>query len=76
MTEVGKRMVMLDGVGRPRAVIETVELVQKSFLEVDASFAHDEGEGDRTLAYWRRAHETYFSRLGKFTPLVRAVPGR
>ena len=68
LTEVGKRMVMLDGAGRPRAVIETVELVQRGFAEVDASFAHDEGEGDRTLAYWRRAHEIYFSRLGQFTP--------
>jgi uncharacterized protein YhfF len=26
LTEVGKRMVMLDGTGRPHAVIETVEL--------------------------------------------------
>jgi uncharacterized protein YhfF len=68
LTEVGKRMVMLDGTGRLRAVIETVELMQRGFVEVDASFAHDEGEGDRTLAYWRRAHEIYFSRLGQFTP--------
>jgi uncharacterized protein YhfF len=68
LTEVGKRMVVLDGAGRPRAVIETVELVQTGFAEVDASFAHDEGEGDRTLAHWRRAHERYFSRLGQFTP--------
>jgi uncharacterized protein YhfF len=67
LTEVGKRMVVLDGAGRPRAVIETVELVQRGYGEVDAAFAHDEGEGDRTLASWRRAHETYFSRLGQFT---------
>jgi hypothetical protein len=40
LTEVGKRMVMLDGSGRPRAVIETVELTQRRFLEVDAAFAH------------------------------------
>ncbi len=68
LTDVGKRMVVLDGAGRPRAVIETVELTQHRFPDVDAAFAHDEGEGDRTLAYWRRAHENYFSRLGQFTP--------
>jgi uncharacterized protein YhfF len=28
-TEIGKRMVMLDGRGRPLAVIETVELAQR-----------------------------------------------
>ena len=68
LTEVGKRMVMLDGAGRARAVIETVELIERRFPDVDERFAYDEGEGDRTLAYWRNAHETYFSRLGQFAP--------
>ena len=68
LTDVGKRMVVLDGAGRPRAVIETVELTQHRFPDVDAAFANDEGEGDRTLAYWRRAHDVYFTRLGQFTP--------
>ena len=59
-THVGKRMVMLGGSGRPRAVIETVELTQRRFGDVDQAFAFDEGEGDRSLAYWREAHRTYF----------------
>lgn len=67
-TEVGKRWVMLDGVGRPRAVIETVELKQQRFDEVDAAHAFDEGEGDRTLVYWRAAHQRYFTRLGQYAP--------
>jgi uncharacterized protein YhfF len=61
-------MVMLDGTGRARAVIETVELTQRHFREVDAAFAYDEGEGDRLLLYWRSAHEMYFTRLGQFAP--------
>jgi len=52
-TAVGKRMVMLDGAGRPRAIVETVELTQRRFDEVDEAFAFDEGEDDRTLASWR-----------------------
>ena len=68
LSHVGKRMVMLDGAGRPRAVIETLEITQRRFGEVDESFAHDEGEGDRTLAYWRAAHERYFRRLSQFAP--------
>jgi len=67
-TRVGKRMVMLDGAGAPRAIVETVELTRRRFDEVDAAFAHDEGEGDRTLDDWRRAHRTYFTRLGQFAP--------
>ena len=67
-THVGKPMVMLDGAGRPAAVIETTELVMWRFDQVDAAFAFDEGEGDRTLAYWRRAHRKYFERQGTFAP--------
>jgi uncharacterized protein YhfF len=68
LTTPGKRMLVRDGKGRPRAVIETVELVQRRFGEVDAAFAYEEGEGDRTLAHWRSAHERYFRRLGQFSP--------
>jgi len=67
-TEPGKLMVMLDGNGRPLAIIETVELTLRRFDEVDASFAYDEGEGDRTFPSWREAHRRYFSRLDQFSP--------
>jgi uncharacterized protein YhfF len=67
-TEVGKRMVMLDGNGAPAAVVETVELIRRRFGEVDAAFAFDEGEGDRSLAWWRAAHQRYFTRRGTFAP--------
>jgi uncharacterized protein YhfF len=33
----------------------------KPFGAVDKSFAAAEGEGDRSLAYWREAHRRYFS---------------
>jgi uncharacterized protein YhfF len=65
-TRIGKRWVMLDGAGRPRAIIETTELEMRRFDEVDQAFAFDEGEGDRTLAYWRQAHCRYFTRRGEF----------
>lgn len=68
ITSVGKRMVMLDGSGVPRAILETVELIRKQFNEVDAAFAFDEGEGDRTLTDWRTAHQRYFQRQGTFSP--------
>src|SRR5262245_58084093 len=67
ITNVGKRMVMLDGAGNPRAVLETGELVQRRFSEIDKAFAFDEGEGDRTLTYWRTAHQRYFERQGMFS---------
>jgi uncharacterized protein YhfF len=62
----GERWIVLDGRGTPRCVIESTEVTYRRFGEVDAAFAHDEGEGDRSLAYWREAHLRYFTRLGKF----------
>jgi uncharacterized protein YhfF len=63
----GERWVVLDGRGNPRCVIESVEITYRHYNEVDAAFAFDEGEGDRSLAHWRNAHRTYFSRLGRFS---------
>ena len=68
MTHPGKRWVVRDGSGIPVAVIETTELTQRRFDEVDAAFAFEEGEGDCTLAFWRRAHRNYFGRQGTFAP--------
>jgi uncharacterized protein YhfF len=69
MPEVGHLSIVLDGSGAPLCVIETTEVRQLPFADVDAVFAYDEGEGDRSLAYWREAHERFFSRtlpkLGK-----------
>ena len=67
-TYVGKKMVMLDGSGVPAAVLETVELTRRRFDQVDGAFAFDEGEGDRSLDYWRAAHRRHFTRQGVFAP--------
>jgi uncharacterized protein YhfF len=67
ISKPGERWIVLDGHGDPRCVIETTEVTFRRFGDVDAAFAHDEGEGDRSLAYWREAHRRYFGRLGKFS---------
>jgi uncharacterized protein YhfF len=63
----GECWIVLDGRGNPRCVIESTEVTYRRYSEVDAVFALDEGEGDRSLAYWRSAHRRYFERLGKFS---------
>ena len=67
-TVVGGRWVVEDGQGRPRAVLKTVALSQQRFDQVDADFAAAEGEGDLSLAYWRHAHQGYFTKNGGFAP--------
>ena len=63
----GERWIVLDGRGLPRCVIESTEVTYRRLDDVDAAFAHDDGEGDRSLAYWREAHRRYFGRQGKIS---------
>ena len=63
----GERWIVLDGRGTPACVIETIDVSYRRYNEVDAAFAHEEGEGDRSLAYWRSAHRNYFGRQGRFS---------
>jgi uncharacterized protein YhfF len=69
----GDRWIVLDGAKAPRCVIETTEIKTQRFDQVDAQFAHDEGEGDQSYAYWREAHEDYFTRQGPFAPDMMVV---
>lgn len=61
--EVGMKSIVLDGDGEPLCIIETTEVQIRPYNEVDAQFAFEEGEGDRSLAYWREAHWRFFSRV-------------
>lgn len=62
LPQLGELSIVLDGTGRPVCIIETTEVAIQTFDQVDAAFAYDEGEGDRSLAYWRQAHRRYFLR--------------
>jgi len=61
LPQSGTYSVLLNGSDVPKAVLylESVSIVP---FEVTADFAFLEGEGDRTLAYWRRVHEAFFRR--------------
>lgn len=59
---VGDHSVILDGAGDPLCIIETTRVYIEAFQDVDAEQAHAEGEGDRSLDYWRDAHWGYFTR--------------
>ncbi|MGE3074977.1 MAG: ASCH domain-containing protein [Dehalococcoidia bacterium] len=60
----GELEIVLDWAGKPACVIETVEVVVRPFIDLPADFAAEEGEGDRSLEWWRAAHEAYFRREG------------
>jgi molybdopterin-guanine dinucleotide biosynthesis protein A len=60
----GDLSVILDGAGLPLCVIRATGVEIRQFGEVDEEFAWTEGEGDRSLAYWRRAHIEFFASQG------------
>jgi len=59
---VGDFIVVIDGTGAPRCIWRTTEIEIKPLGAVDARFAWDEGEGDRTREWWLAAHRRYFGR--------------
>lgn len=61
LPELGTLGIVLDGAGRPRALVATTAVRVVPFDEVDADHAHAEGEGDRSLEGWRTEHERFFT---------------
>jgi uncharacterized protein YhfF len=61
LPEPGQRSIVTTFDGEPLCIVETTEVLVQPFGSVDAQFAYDEGEGDRSLAYWRRAHTNFFT---------------
>ncbi|MEZ7897513.1 MAG: ASCH domain-containing protein [Flaviflexus sp.] len=56
----GDLSIILDGVEKPIAIIETTSVTIVPFDEVTEDHAHSEGEGDRTLASWREIHQRFW----------------
>ncbi|MEK4198435.1 ASCH domain-containing protein [Cytobacillus sp. FSL K6-0265] len=69
LPQVGQLNIILDGKGLPQAIVKTTSVTIVPFDEVTESHAFNEGEGDRSLGYWREVHEAFFKRelapLGK-----------
>lgn len=62
LPRIGGHWIVHDGAGVPRVVLRSVELRLGPLDSVDASFAWDEGEGDRTRESWLREHQRFFQR--------------
>jgi uncharacterized protein YhfF len=64
LPQPGDLSVILDEHGQPLCVIRTTGVEVRRFGDVDEEFAWTEGEGDRSLAYWRDAHIRFFASEG------------
>ena len=57
---VGQYSVVLDAGGNAVCIIRTVRVYTVPFAAVSEDHAWKEGEGDRSLTYWRKVHEDFF----------------
>jgi uncharacterized protein YhfF len=62
MPKEGDHVLLVDGAGDPVAVWRTTDVKVKPLDQVTDRFAWDEGEGDRSRAYWLDAHQRFFRR--------------
>ena len=60
MLQVGDYSIVTTWDNVPVCVIETIELRTMPFKDVDAQFAYDYGEGDRTLGWWKEHIWDYY----------------
>ena len=65
LPEAGEYSVILDSHDNAKCIIKTAKVYVTSFDKVSEDHAYKEGEGDRSLDYWREVHENFFTRCLK-----------
>lgn len=53
---VGNFWILLDAEAKPGCILRTERVLIHKFMDVPAEIAIAEGEGDLSLAYWRKVH--------------------
>ena len=60
MPTIGHLMVVTNWDGTPICIVEINSVEESKYSDVTAEFAFLEGEGDRSLEWWRKAHWDFF----------------
>ena len=58
----GEYSVILNSKEEALCIIRTTQVAVVPFYEVSEDHAYKEGEGDRTLTYWKAVHEYFFKK--------------
>ena len=62
LPEVGDQAIVTDWQGNAVAVIETTRVEPTPYNQITPELAQAEGEGDKSLTYWKRVHQAYYER--------------
>jgi uncharacterized protein YhfF len=56
----GHRVVVLNSQNDPVCIVETIKVDVVPFNMISETYAYKEGEGDRSLEYWKKEHKRFF----------------
>jgi uncharacterized protein YhfF len=59
---IGDLAIVTDWDGAPKAVIKTIKVELVRFKDITTEYAFIEGEGDKSLPYWKKVHWDYYTR--------------
>ena len=62
LPEEGDYSVILDSKGVAVCIVKTVKVYVTEFQQASEDHAYKEGEGDRSLGYWREVHRDFLTR--------------
>ena len=62
LPQVGQYSVILDSKGAPHCITRITKTEITPFREISEEYAFIEGEGDKSLSYWKDAHREVFTR--------------
>ena len=65
LPQPGDHLVVLDGEGRPRAIVRTTHVEKRLFNHIDDAFAFESGEGDLSLRWWLTAYRQDYAERGE-----------
>jgi uncharacterized protein YhfF len=62
LPKIGEFLVITDWSGKAKCIIKTTAVKLKPYFSIDENYALKEGEGDKSLAYWKKTHWDYYTR--------------
>lgn len=62
LPKAGEYSVILNSRDEAVCVIKTVKVYIERFCNISEEHAYKEGEGDRSLEYWRKVHKDFFTK--------------
>lgn len=62
LPKIGDFLVVTNWAGEAQCIIRTTSVTLKPYFSIDSAFAALEGEGDKSLDYWKKVHWDFYTR--------------